>query len=94
MIRIKLDKDDIAQLRAGEVPLALIKRIDVCLLDNEIFADFVTAAKEMHEKEGEVEIDSSASVSIAEGGCYVEAWVYMPNQAVGRVDPIEDGEKA
>ena len=93
-MRIKLDSEHVDQLRAGVVPTALINRIDSWLLAHEIFDDFVTAAREMYEDEGRIEIDSDASASVADEGCYVEAWVWVSNERVGRGDPIDDGEPA
>ena len=93
-MRIKFDPEHVDQLRAGVVPTALINRIDAWLLDHEIFDDFVEAAEEMHAKDGQLEIDSDASVSLTEDGCYVEAWVWVSNEDAGRGDLIDEGEAA
>jgi hypothetical protein len=37
-------------------------------------------AAENHEEEGSLEIDDNAQVSEAEGGAWVEAWVWVPKE--------------
>lgn len=37
-------------------------------------------AREMYHDEGTLEIDDNAIVSQSEGGCYVAAWVWVPDE--------------
>ena len=37
-------------------------------------------ARHMYHEEGTLEIDDDAIVSQAEGGCYVAAWVWVPDE--------------
>ena len=47
---------------------------------------FIAEARQIHQEDGEVEIDDGAIVSrSSDGGAYVAAWVWVPI-------PIEEGE--
>jgi len=37
-------------------------------------------AREIYHEEGTLEIDDNAIVSQSEGGCYVAAWVWVPDE--------------
>jgi len=37
-------------------------------------------AREIYHEEGTLEIDDDAIVSQSEGGCYVAAWVWVPDE--------------
>ena len=37
-------------------------------------------ARQMYQEEGTLEIDDDAIVSQSEGGCYVAAWVWVPDE--------------
>ena len=46
-------------------------------------SQFALAAKRLHEKEGEIEVDFTADVSRgddSDDGAYVQAWVWVPNE--------------
>ena len=46
-------------------------------------AEYVQAAKNKHEHEGEVEIDDGARISrSSDGGAYVQAWVWVDDDEV------------
>ena len=45
-------------------------------------AAYRTAARATHQRDGEVEIDDSAPVSIGDGGAYVNAWVWVGHDEV------------
>jgi hypothetical protein len=40
--------------------------------------NFRTRARELYHEEGQIEVDADARVSVAVGGAYVEAWVWVP----------------
>jgi hypothetical protein len=37
-------------------------------------------ARQIYQEEGTLEIDDDAIVSQSEGGCYVTAWVWVPDE--------------
>jgi hypothetical protein len=37
-------------------------------------------ARQIYQEEGTLEIDDDAIVSQSEGGCYVAAWVWVPDE--------------
>jgi hypothetical protein len=52
---------------------------------NERRRRYAAAAKRRYHKEGEVEVDDNAKLSIADppdGGAYVQAWVWVPEEEV------------
>lgn len=49
-------------------------------------AEYVAAARRMHHDEGTLEVEPDAPVSwaVGEGGAYVQAWVWVPDDAIAR----------
>ena len=42
--------------------------------------DIRKKARQIYQEEGTLEIDADAIVSQSEGGCYVAAWVWVPDE--------------
>jgi hypothetical protein len=39
---------------------------------------FRIQARELYHEDGQIEVDDDARISVADGGAYVEAWVWVP----------------
>lgn len=44
-------------------------------------SDYMAAARRLYQRDGEIEVDAFAKVSASDGGAYVEAWVWVPDEA-------------
>lgn len=59
---------------------------------------WVEKAKELHQNDGEVEVDeqcdNSAIISYGDEGAYVMAWVYVRNEDMGITDDEDEDDDA
>lgn len=67
---------------------------DLLIIDEEVYIgcddnDAVEAARQLHQKDGEIEVDDDAKTSRGdENGCYVQAWVWVPWRLI-KPEPVE-----
>lgn len=52
---------------------------------------FINAARELKQREGEVEFDDHVVISDSDEGAYVMAWVWVSNEEAG-VEPEDDDD--
>lgn len=61
------------------------------MTEEETKAVYRTAAKRLHHRDGEIEIDEEAEVSLGDDpGAYVQAWVWVSREDAGIPDEEED----
>lgn len=71
----------------------LIGLIEQKAQDQEGLQDWIDKARTLYQKDGKVEVDDGAIVSLSEdGGAYVMAWVWVSNADMGIKDEDEDEE--
>lgn len=85
---IRIDPKDVDQITECETPSALLERYAEMCGDVAASEVAIAAARAIYATD-EVEIDDTPSVSIADDGVWVSAWVWVPN---GDEDEIETTE--
>lgn len=75
--RIRVTENELDQIKPGT---DLYKHAVDSLDESQRGWTYIQRAEDLYSREGEIEIDDDAAVSISEDGAYVQGWVWVPNE--------------
>lgn len=82
--RVRIAENELDQIKPGT---ALYRRAAESLAETDRSQDYILRAKEIYARDGEIEIDDDAAVSLgADAGAYVQGWLWVPDEEIDEDD--------
>jgi hypothetical protein len=78
--RVRIAENELDQIKPGT---ELYKRAAESLAEAGQSQEYIVRAAALYEREGEIEIDDDAAVSLgADAGAYVQGWLWVPDEEI------------